>query len=462
MQDATTGTEAAANPWERLRELVAGGKAEPLEEFLDSLPPWEQARAVSRLDDEERSKLLTVLSPLRATELMEIVSTTQAVDMITGLDPVQAAVIMDGMRSDRQADLIGQMDSGEADAILDQMVPEQAEEARQLASYPKDTAGGIMGTEYLAFPRHLTVNDVISAMREYARANADYQVQYAYVTDGKGKLIGVLRLRDLIFSAAEAEVDSVMMRDPVKVLVTGTLDQIQQEFEQHSFMGLPVVDDQGRLLGVVSRENIEHASQARANQMLLRISGIIGGEEFRTMPLRTRAGRRLAWLSLNIFLNLFAAAVVAMYTETLEKVIVLAVFLPIISDMSGCSGNQAVAVSIRELTLGLVRPTEFARVLFKEAMVGIVNGLALGVFIAVIAYVWKQNAYLGVVVGLAMAANSVVSVVVGGLLPLALKRLRLDPALMASPLLTTVTDMCGFFIVLSVASQFIPQLTGTS
>lgn len=190
------------------------------------------------------------------------------------------------------------------------------------------------------------------------------------------------------------------------------------------------------------------------------MSGIIGGEEFRTMPLLSRSGRRLSWLSLNIILNIIAASVIALYRDTLAAAITLAVFLPMVSDMSGCSGNQAVAVSMRELSLGLVRPKELFWVLVKEVKIGIINGLVLGLMLGGVAYLWKGNPWLGLVVGGALAANTLISVSLGGMLPLGLKRLKLDPALVSGPLLTTVTDMCGFFLVLSFASAVLPKLTG--
>jgi magnesium transporter len=149
-----------------------------------------------------------------------------------------------------------------------------------------------------------------------------------------------------------------------------------------------------------------------------------------------------------------------MYTDTLAAVIALAVFLPMISDMSGCSGNQAVAVSMRELTLGLVRPTEIVRTIAKEAGVGVLNGLVLGSLLAVVAIAWKGNPYLGLVVGAALAANTIVAVCLGGTLPLVLKRMRLDPALVSGPMLTTVTDVCGFFFALGFATVLLRQLTG--
>jgi len=211
---------------------------------------------------------------------------------------------------------------------------------------------------------------------------------------------------------------------------------------------------------VVLPEAIEEAVSKRNTKTFLRLSGIIGGEEFRTMPLFSRSGRRLSWLSMNIVLNIIAASVIALYQDTLAAVIILAVFLPMVSDMSGCSGNQAVAVSMRELSLGLVRPGELLWVLAKEAKVGIINGLVLGLLLGGVAFFWKGNPWLGVVVGGALAANTLVSVILGGMLPLVLKRLKLDPALVSSPLLTTVTDMCGFFFVLSFATTILPKLGG--
>jgi magnesium transporter len=249
-----------------------------------------------------------------------------------------------------------------------------------------------------------------------------------------------------------------MITNPLKVKAGASLEELRNFFEEHDLFGAPVVDEQGVLLGVVLPEAVEEATQKNSVHQFLGFSGIIGGEEFRSMPLLLRSGRRLSWLSLNIVLNVIAASVIAIYQDTLAAAITLAVFLPMISDMSGCSGNQAVAVSMRELSLGLVRPNELFRVLGKEASLGIINGICLGILLGGAAYLWKGNPYLGLVVGGALAANTIVAVALGGLLPLLLKRLKTDPALVSSPLLTTVTDMCGFFLVLSMATAVLQKL----
>jgi magnesium transporter len=177
------------------------------------------------------------------------------------------------------------------------------------------------------------------------------------------------------------------------------------------------------------------------------------------MPVLLRSRRRLSWLSVNIFLNLIAASVIAFYQETLSAVIALAVFLPIISDMSGCTGNQAIAVSMRELSLGIVKPGEAFRVWFQEIRVGLINGLVLGILIGITAFIWKGNIYLGLVVGGALAVNSLVAVSIGGTLPLILKRMKVDPALASGPILTTITDMIGFFLALGFATIALSKLT---
>jgi magnesium transporter len=212
------------------------------------------------------------------------------------------------------------------------------------------------------------------------------------------------------------------------------------------------------MLGLVRRRSLLQALADRAESDSLKVAGIIGGDELRSMPVLTRSWRRLSWLSINIVLNIIAASVIAFYEDTLTAVIALAVFLPIVSDMSGCSGNQAVAVSMRELTLGAALPRDVLRVWRKEVIVGLINGMALGTLLGFAAWLWKGNAILGLVVGAALAVNTVIAVSIGGTVPLVLKRFKLDPAVASGPLLTTVTDMCGFFLLLGLASMVLPSI----
>jgi magnesium transporter len=209
---------------------------------------------------------------------------------------------------------------------------------------------------------------------------------------------------------------------------------------------------------VVLRKEIRLVEADLTNIEHLETQGIVGGEELRTMPVFLRSRRRLSWLSVNILLNIMAASIIAFYQDVLTEVIALAVFLPIISDMSGCSGNQAVAVSLRELSLGVIKPFEMLRVWIQEVSVGVINGLVLGALIGAAAWMWQGNIYLGLVVGGALAINTVVAVSLGGTIPLFLKRMKVDPALASGPILTTVTDMFGFFLALTFAGMMLENL----
>jgi magnesium transporter len=447
-----------STPEDLLRLLDA-----PLEELIaavESIPMEERGRLISRLSSEARERFMMKLPKEKAAELLEGLSSQQAEQLLSCIPPEQAAQIADEIHSNVRADIVGRMDARSMDAIMKLMEPTQAEELRELISYGKDTAGGLMITEYLVYRDTQKVEEILSDLQANGPKYGDYDIQYAYITDSAKVLVGVLPMRDMIFSARNRPAREVMIKNPVSVNATDSLEILRQFFSEFRYFGVPVVDESKRLCGVLRRAAVEEAESERANTMFMRFSGIIGGEELRSMSLTTRFSRRLSFLSLNILLNIVAASVVAFNMETLEAVIALAVFMPIISDMSGCSGNQAVAVTIRELSLGLARPKDLWYVFMKELNVGVINGVALGLLIALVAVLWKGNIWLGLVVGGALAINTLVAVCFGGLIPLLLKGLKLDPALVSGPLLTTITDMCGFFFVLWFASQVLEKLAG--
>lgn len=403
--------------------------------------------------------MLEQLAPEDAADIIEALPDVQAAGLLEEMLAERAASIVEELPSNDRADILGQLGHGSAEAILEEMAPEQADGARQLLQYPHDTAGGILVTKYLAFEDSATVGQVLADIRDRAAQYSDYEVQYLYITDRSGRLVGVLPIRNLLLSSSARPIREAMIPDPLAVAVGQSLDDLRHFFSEHHFLGVPVTDEQGRLVGIVSRDSVRQAAEEEAHGNFLKVSGI-SEEELRSMPLLRRSRRRLSWLSINIGLNLIAASIIAVYRDTLQEAITLAVFLPIISDMSGCSGNQSVAVSIRELTLGLIKPYEFLRVFAKEAGVGVLNGLCLGLLLGAVAFIWKGNPWLGAVVGTAMALNTLLAVVLGGLIPLALRSVRADPALASGPILTTVTDMCGFFFVLSFASAVLPKLAG--
>ncbi len=446
-------------PWREIEEEIEGANVAALEETLELLTASDTARAISRLSAHDQQRLLQLLSPEEAAAVLEDIPDAQAADMIGQLPTNAAAAIMVELPSDHAVDVLAEMVPATSEAILRELPAEEQAEARELLSYDENTAGGIMIKEYLVYEQGLLVVDVLRDLEEHAPAYVDFNVQYSYIVDGDGRLTGVLRLRDLVLAQRQTTIASVMIENPTSVRTDAGLAELHDFFEDHAFIGLPVVDDQGLLHGVILRTAVLQAESRVADETYLVSTGIVGGEELRSMGFLRRSGRRLSWLTINILLNVVAASVIAVYQDTLSAVIVLAVFLPIISDMSGCSGNQAVAVSIRELSLGVIRPRDFVRVFWKEGIMGVTNGLVLGLLLGIVAWVWQGNLALGLVVGGALAANTLVAVLLGGALPLVLRGLNQDPALASGPILTTVTDMCGFLLVLNLAAAYVAQLT---
>jgi len=442
-----------------LHDSIEANESGEVSRLLNQIQSADYPRLVDRLSVDEREKLMGMVSPETAADLLARISETQVVGILDKLNPEKAANIIQERGSDEAADLLGVLKAEGAEAILCEMQPKEASEVRELMAYAEDTAGGLMRFEFLSYPVSSSVGDVIEDLRRNAEIYSDFDVQYAYVVDKSKRIVGVLRMRDLLLSNSETGVSELMIHNPLFVPHSMEQSILASMFKEKQLVGLPVVDENETLLGVVLRSSVREATAEAVAEDFLKVSGLGGKEELRSMPLQLRSRRRLSWLSINILLNVLAASVIAFFQDTLAQVIALAVFLPIISDMSGCSGSQAVAVSIRELTLGLVRPTELLRVFLKEIAVGIVNGIALGMLIALVAFLWKGNPWLGLVVGGALMLNTIVAVCLGGLIPLILKRLDLDPALASGPILTTVTDMCGFFLALSLATILLPYLT---
>lgn len=437
--------------------LARGVTPAEIEAVLDGLEPAMLLHTMFALDPDSQRALLAALTPHKAASLVEDLPDAHVADLIEEMPVTESAPIVEELASDHRVDVLAELDNEDAEAIIAELDEEDALEIRELISYEPEQAGGLMMTEFASYPMNSTVRQVVE---DITADDIDYQfltVHYIYVVVKKRKLKGVVRLRDLVFADPDKKIGQIAI-PALSVPPDTDLPKLEDFFAEHDIAAVPVIDARGMLLGIVRRRAVLEAIAEHAEADHLKAAGIIGGDELRSMPVMLRSKRRLAWLSINIILNILAASIIAIYEDTLTAVIALAVFLPIVSDMSGCSGNQAVAVSMRELTLGAALPRDVWRVWRKEAQVGLINGLALGALLGVAAWAWKGNPILGLVVGGALAANTIVAVSIGGTVPLVLRRLNLDPAVASGPLLTTVTDMCGFFLLLSLASLVLPSL----
>lgn len=455
----TASEEQVIPRYKRLAEAVANKDLIVAQLIVNGASADDQRRMISQLDLSTREQLCELLPPEEAAQLMENLAEVQAIEILEEMPSNIAAHVLQEMDFEISGDLLRELDEKDTEAILAQLDDaEESQELRERVGYDEDCAGSLMSDQVLAFPLTATVADVFSDLEENSEDYTDADVQYFFVVDEDRHLRGVLSLRSLLLGRRSTPIENLMIPNPLSVSVHTTLEELEDLFEEKQYLGFPAVDDEGRLKGIVSRRSVTEALSEHQTDDYLKAAGIVGGEELRSMPLRSRCLRRLAWLGPNILLNLLAASVIASYEDTLQAVIALAVFLPMVSDMSGCSGNQAVAVSIRELTLGVIQPRDYLRVIIKEGLLGITNGIVLGFVLGAIAALWKGSLFLGLVIGAALTLNTILSVLLGGLIPLVLKRFKADPALASGPILTTCTDMCGFFLVLNLATLVIERI----
>ena len=417
-----------------LDEALESANGERLTEIMESISSQDALRHVSHLHTEERDRVVSLITPEAAATLIEEAPENLAASLIEGLESSVAAKIMEELPSGTQADIVIELKPEEAEDILEEMDPDEAAGVRKLAEFESDSAGGLMELDVFSFRTNETVGAVLARIAKGDEDFERYRGQHPYVINKAGRLVGVVSLRSLLTSKRAVNLAEIMST-PLTVTPNKMLDELEELFEEHPFLGLPVVDEQGRPLGVVSRVAVAEAELKRSEHESLARQRM--SDELRSMPTLLRSRRRLAWLSSNIVLNIIAASVISAYEETLAAVIAIAIFLPMVSDMSGCSGNQAVGVSMRELALGLARPADLFHVWRKEVSVGVINGIVLGIMIGIVAWLWKGNPYLGLVIGLALAANTMIAVSIGGTVPLLLKRLGIDPAVASSVFITT-------------------------
>ena len=443
-------------PWKHLHYLIEADPSQ-INTYLQTLSGSDAVRALLRLKEKEQRQLLLLVTPGAAADIIEDVPNEHAADLIESLPARQAATIINEMESDEQADVLAEIEPNELSQIFESLPAEKVAEAIELMAYDPYSAGGLMVREFLFYSPQSSVGEVLREVMSPELQVSRSATQFAYITNPEKVLLGAVRVRDLIGLPQETKLRSQM--HPVTTVNVGTkIESLHDYFQEEEALALGVTTDDGHLAGLLLRSDVEEHLVQLSETDHLKAFGIIGGEELRTMPVQRRSRRRLSWLTLNIGLNVIAASVIAAFEETLSAVIVLAVFLPIVSDMSGCSGNQALAVSMRELTLGIVNSREVLRVWWKEIQVGVINGIVLGLILGTAAWLWKGSSMLGIVIGAALCINTVIAVSIGGTVPLMLKRLQIDPAVASGPVLTTVTDVCGFLLLLGLATLSLPML----
>jgi magnesium transporter len=367
-------------------------------------------------------------------------------ETLAALDPDLAAEIVDELDDDDAADILGELDPSHQEKILSAV--EDRSEVDQLLRYDEETAGGLMTTHMVTVPDTATAGEAVEEIRRQAEEVEDfYQV---FVVDANRRLVGVLPFKDLVISRPDRPVRSFMTE--ADIFVTPDLDQeeVARLMARYNLPNVPVVNEKGQLLGRVTFDDVIDVVEAETTEDLLRFGGVPADEEL-AAGWRTAVRSRLPWLSVNLATAFLAGGVVYSFQHTIQRTLALAIWMPIIAGMGGNAGTQALAVTVRRLALGLIPVNVFTRIVGKEILVGITNGMVIGLAVGSVAALMGEGPRLGLVVFLAMVGNLMVAGFAGAFIPIVLERMGIDPAVASSIFVTTFTDVCGFLLLLGLA-----------
>lgn len=406
---------------------------------LERLPVEEAQETLRELPNEERAAVLAEMEKDTWPEFLEGLSALEIVGLVGELPHHDAADVLGSLSPERKGDVLNLLPRNERDQIA------------QLMRYPEDTAGGIMTDSFIALREEMTIREAQELLRGKAEEVEGNYIAYLYVTNSESKLTGIISIHDLVFRGPERRIREIMQLEVKHVWADDDQEKIAQLFDHYHYMALPVLERDGRLVGIVQASQVIDVLRQEATEDMQLMVGL-SGEERALTPWPTSMKRRLPWLCVNLATAFLAAAVVGMFEETIAAWTALAVLLPVVAGQGGNAGAQTLTVIIRDMALGEISKGDGRKALFKEVLLGVGNGLVIGVIVGVCSYFWKGDLSLGVVVAIAMLLNMVAAGISGVMVPYTLKTLKIDPALASSIMVTTVTDVAGFFFFLGLAA----------
>lgn len=440
---------------EQLREWIAANREFDIIELFTGLHPADIAELIDHLEEEEKIHLFSLLDVETASEVILEISDISREQILEDISDEKLTEIVDEMASDDAADFIAELPEEQAQTVLEGIEPEEIEEVKRLLKYEEDTAGGLMQSELVAVESDALIRD---ALREVIRDSEETDNIYdVFVVDRERRLIGAIPLQRIITAKRSAPVTELMEADIPSVTVDVDQEQVARIFKKYDLLSLPVVDEEGRLVGRITIDDVVDVLEEESSEDIYRIVGIGEDDSSLSTPLHS-VKKRLPWLYLNLLTASIAASVIAFFEDTIKMAVVIAVFMPMIAGLGGNAGGQALGLVVRGLALGELTFSNARKVLFKEILVGLINGMAVGAIVGAVGYLWKGIPMLGVVVFLAMTINILLGTFVGTLIPLTLKWLRLDPALGSNIFITGLTDTIGFLSFLGLATLFIKML----
>jgi magnesium transporter len=426
--------------------MARDARLDVLARGLLELYPEEAARELERAPVEQTVRTLEALSASRAAAVLGRLTQDSATRALLEMNAAAVPPLLAALEPMRAASLLARLDEPQREAWLGGLGTEEAAELRALGSYPADSAGGLMDPRVLSVRPETTVSEALTRLRAYR----DRKIRRLFLVDGEGRLVGSVELQTLA-TAGPTERLEALNSGVVSVRATGGLDEVMEILNQHHVGTLPVVDFEDRLLGVIRHDALIEAAREEATTDMQTMVGA-SREERALSKVSFAVRKRLPWLEVNLGTAFLAAAVVGLFESTIARNTALAVLLPVVAGQSGNTGSQALAVTMRGLALREVRTRQWLRVCLKETKVAALNGVALALTTAVVVYLWSRSAGLAMVIGVSMVISMVAAGLSGAAIPMILTGIGQDPAQSSSIILTTITDVVGFFSFLGIAT----------
>jgi magnesium transporter len=440
-----------------VRRLLRIGATANLFNLLQKQHPADLAAVFGELPERDRKAAFTIVverSPKLAMEAAAEIGPETAAQLLSDRPAEEIAKLIQEIPSDDAAALVDYLPEDLSSAVLELMRPKESGQVENLLEYAEKTAGRIMNPNVFALSEDLTVGESITELQ----SSRDVEmVFYLYIVDGRRHLVGVTSLRRLLLVSPETPLKRIMTPDLISVRVDTDQEEAARLVASYNLLAIPVVDEENKLVGVITVDDVIDVIKDEATEDIYRLAGVTADERVFTPPVESLT-KRLPWLGVNLVTAFVAATVVGLFEHTISQVVALAVFMPIVAGMGGNAGMQTLTVIVRGIALGELSWGNTRKALFKEAMVGIGNGLALGTVASVAVFLMSGNPVLGGVLGLAMVINMFIAATAGTLIPLGLRALKVDPALASSVFITTFTDVAGFASFLGLATVFLKYL----
>ncbi|MBD2529993.1 magnesium transporter [Nostoc flagelliforme FACHB-838] len=418
---------------------------------LNRLQPVDVGDYITQLPEQQRAIAFRLLNKAQAIDVFEYLPTEVQEELLNSLHDIQVAQLVEAMSPDERAELFDELPAGVIKRLLQELSPEQRQATATILGYPEGTAGRVMTTEYVRLRQGLTVGEALSKIR---RQDEDKEsIYYAYVTDDNRTLVRVVSLRQLLFTFPDVFIKDIASDRVIKVRTETPQEEVARIMQRYDLIAIPVVDREDRLVGIVTIDDVMDILEEEATEDIQKLAGVSGDEAALSSPLLT-IRNRLPWLLGIMALYIGAASAIAPFQSVIAAVPVLAVIMPIFSNTGGTVGIQSLTVTIRGLGVGEVTSKDTMKILRKELLAGLGTAVVLAATMMLLSLIWArpQERWVALIAGMVMATNTIVAVTFGTLLPMGLTRLKLDPALVSGPLVTTMLDTIGFLTFLSLIS----------